>query len=208
MPNTDVSGTVTMKVKDISDLQVTSPTDGADNTVTVDPSQRAQLVFLAKQGERFRIVMAASTIGYWDQRVRIVAPDGSVVSETQAGAGSRWYVDNPQAGLYKAIVMPNTDVSGTVTMRIKNISDLQITAPTDGADNTFTVDPSQRAQLSFPAKEGERFRIAMAASTIGYWDQRMLIFAPGRAPRSLRRRRAPAAGGTSRTPSPASTARC
>ena len=178
VPNTDVAGTVTLRVKDISDLQVTAPINGADNTMTVDPSQRAQVGFTAVKGQRFRVAMTASTIGYWDQRVRVVAPDGTLVSETQAGAGSRWYVEDAQAGVYKVVVVPNTDVAGTVTVRVKDISDLQITAPTTGTDNTVTVDPSQRAQITFPAEAGERFRVTMPASTIGYWDQRVRVVAP------------------------------
>src|SRR5439155_9587723 len=79
-------------------------------------------------GQRFRIYMAASTIGYWDQRVQVYAPDGTKLADTNAQAGSRWYVDNAQPGVYKVIDAPNTDRSDTHTSQLQPLSDLEFRA--------------------------------------------------------------------------------
>jgi len=153
-------------------------TDGTLATANLGEGQNAQLRFTAVGGERFRILVPASTLGYYDQVLRVVAPDGTTVIDAYAGTDSAFYVESAQAGEYRVELDPLVEDSATVTVRVKDISDVQIVAPVDGSDNVVALDPGQNAQLRFTAAGGERFRILVPASTLGYYDQVLRVVAP------------------------------
>ncbi len=178
-PVGESSGSTTLRVKDVTDLQITPATDGSNNTFALDPGQNAQFNINASGGHRYRVTIPASELSGDEQKLRITAPNGDVVvDDAPAWQDSAFYIEAAQAGVYKVLLDPVGESSGSTTLRVKDVTDLQITPATDGSNNTFALDPGQNAQLNINASGGHRYRVTIPASDIGYWDNTVRIVAP------------------------------
>ena len=57
---------------------------------------------------------------------------------------------------YRFVVAPNTDISGAVTVTVKDNSDLQATTQADGSNHTFALAMSRGTQLQVTATKARR----------------------------------------------------
>lgn len=152
--------------------------DDPATSVTLEPNQNARFRFTAADGQRLRVSMPASTMGFTEQALRLRGPDGATIIDTQTGANGRWIIESSDAGTYEVELDPQGDTSGTATIEVADISDVEAVAPVDGSDTVVALQPGQGARLSFTASQGQRLEISTPASMIGYDDQLVRVHAP------------------------------
>ena len=83
-PVGDYAGSVTVRVTDLSDVQLTHLVDESDSVLDLQPGQNGQVRFTATEGTRYRVSVPATTVRAGRLVVRIFAPDGSMLVESQA----------------------------------------------------------------------------------------------------------------------------
>ncbi len=178
-PVADYAGSVTVRVTDLSDVQLTNLVDESDSVLDLQPGQNGQVRFTATEGTRYRVSVPATTVRAGRLVVRIFAPDESMLVETQAlFDGWHWDIASAQAGTYRVEVDPVGDYAGSVTVRVTDLSDVQLTNLVDESDSVLDLQPGQNGQVRFTATEGTRYRVSVPATTVRAGRLVVRIFAP------------------------------
>ena len=170
---------MTVRVTDLSDVQLTNLVDESDSVLDLQPGQNGQVRFTATEGTHYRVSVPATTVRAGRLVVRIFAPDGSMLVETQAlFDGWQWDIASAQAGIYRVEVDPVGDYAGSVTVRVTDLSDVQLTNLVDESDSVLDLQPGQNGQVRFTATEGTRYRVSVPATTVRAGRLVVRIFAP------------------------------
>ena len=153
--------------------------NGDSVSTSLLPGESQGFVFAADEGHRYRVSVPATTVRAGRLVVRIFAPDGSMLVESQAvGAGWHWDIGSAQAGTYRVEVDPVAHYAGSVTVRVTDLSDVQLTNLVDESDSVLDLQPGQNGQVRFTATEGTHYRVSVPATTVRAGRLVVRIFAP------------------------------
>jgi hypothetical protein len=159
----------TVTLHDASDqLQGTLPTDGTATPLSfATPCSRAGRTFVGSVGQRVSLQASSSVNG--NTGLTLVNPDGSTLVTTSVPTGSGAFVEPvtlPQAGTYTWWGDPSGSSTGTLTLQLYNVVDVEAPITPGGAPVTATLTvPGQRVALTFSGTAGQRASVLLDTLT-------------------------------------------
>lgn len=160
-PTTPAQETVTLH--DASDqLQGTIPTDGTATLLSFPtPCFRAGRTFTGTAGQR----VSLHTTGAVNATLTLVSPTGAALVTTNHITGTNGFVEPvtlPQTGTYTWWADPPGSGTGTLTLRLYDVVDVETPITPGGAPVTATLTaPGQRAALTFSGTAGQRASVQL-----------------------------------------------
>jgi RHS repeat-associated protein len=183
-PANSATGSITVRVYDVPgdvSASVTPSQAGASVTVTTSAvGQNASVTFAGSAGQRVYVNLTNDTIGRsWpnsDATVELLRPDGSLLADTGAVAGSSpaAYFDTttlPTTGTYTLFVDPSHAYTGSITLIVYDVpADVtgSLTPSQAGASVTVTTSAvGQNASVTFAGSAGQRIYVNLTSDSIG-----------------------------------------
>lgn len=170
-PGSTTTGTITVKLNDATDVSGTLTAGGSSVTPTTTvPGQNAAYAFSGSVNQHVSITMSGSTFS--NCFIEINNPDGTafITSPTVPCSTTGTFFDVPlltQAGTYTLIVDPQGAITGTITVKLNDASDVTGTVTTDGTPVTVTTTaPGQNVRLTFTGTAGQEISGVFDNNTI------------------------------------------
>ena len=167
-PIAESTGTLTLRLYDVVDVETPITPGGAPVTATLTvPAQKAALPFSGTAGQRASIQLdqiAMSAGSSW-----VAQPDGSVLGPVQGFSGGqvRYFEvpTFPATGTYRVMVDPVADYTGSVRVTLWTYADVTAVLTPGMATPVSLAAPGQRAVLTFGGTAGQRVNIQTTAGS-------------------------------------------
>ena len=170
------TGDVTLSLHAVPpDFVGTIVPDGAAAVVSLNnPGQNARLNFSGTAGQRISLKVSGSTLG---GTVSLLRPDGT--SQAAVFGGYLPTFMEPQTltttGMHSIVVDPGGAGTGTVTLELHDVPpDVVDTVTVGGAGRALTLEPGQRAFITFNGTQGQQATVRVTGNTTGFTTVRLL----------------------------------
>lgn len=162
------TGNATLTLYDVPpDPAGTITLDGSPVTLNLNsPGQNGSLTFAGTAGQNVSLWVTSSTIA--SGFVRLKKPDGTNLVSTGVGSGA--FVEPqtlPTTGTYTLFVDPTGLSTGSITLRLYDVSHISSTITPSGPAVTVAITtPGQNATLTFAANAGQQVSLGVTSVTI------------------------------------------
>lgn len=162
------TGSLTVTLSE--DVAASVTVDGASQSISIPRiGQNGRVTFAGVEGQYLGVGVSGVTMsGCCSVTVRVLAPDGTKLTETLLGSSGE-EIDVPalpEDGTYTIFVDPSSPHTGSVTLTVSE--DLEGTITTGAAAVTTSIArPGQNAALAFEAAQGQQLRLSFSGVTIG-----------------------------------------
>jgi hypothetical protein len=170
-PRAAYSGSIAVKLNDMTDGTATIEANGSPVTVTtVIPGQNLIRSFVGTAGQRVFLNMTGKT--FIQCSVDVKKPDGSYLYiQLMPNSWSSAFMDSttlPVSGTYTILVDPSYEFTGSITMTLYDTTG-DVTGPITIGGSPVTINiptPGQNGLLTFSGTAGQRVGLNMSGATI------------------------------------------